>query len=73
MGNTRAIINIFARVKAKRLKAWTCEANVKRENINCVQSDYENHCHDRKDYNQNTMERPRTFGPAGCKQGIRHP
>ena len=30
---TRAIVNVFVRAKAKRLRAWTCEAYVKRENL----------------------------------------
>ena len=29
--STRAIVNVFVRAKAKRLKAWTCEAYVKRK------------------------------------------
>ena len=38
--STRAIVNVFVRAKAKRLKAWNCEAYVKRENFVCAQSDY---------------------------------
>ena len=30
--STRAIVLVFVRAKAKRLKAWTCEAYVKRKN-----------------------------------------
>ena len=38
--STRAIVNVFVRAKAKRLKAWTCEAYVKREKFVCAQSDH---------------------------------
>ena len=34
--STRAIVNVFVRAKAKRLKAWTCEAYVKRENLSVL-------------------------------------
>ena len=33
--STRAIVNVFVRAKAKRLKTWTCEAYVKREKFVC--------------------------------------
>ena len=56
--STRAIVNVFVRAKAKRLKAWTCEAYVKRGKFVCAQSDYKYRRHDRTDYRQNTMERP---------------
>ena len=70
--STRAIVNVFVRAKAKRFKAWTCEAYVKREKFVCAQSDYKYCRHDRTDYHQNTMERPRTLDPTECKQIIRH-
>ena len=69
---TRAIVNVFVRAKAKRLRAWTCEAYVKREKFVCAQSDYKYRRHDRTDYHQNTMERPRTLDPTECKHAIRH-
>ena len=34
--STRAIVNVFVRAKAKRLRAWTCEAYVKRENSSAL-------------------------------------
>ena len=70
--STRAIVDVFVRAKAKRLKAWTCEAYVKREKFVCAQSDYKYRRHDRTDYHQNTMERPRTLDPTECKHAIRH-
>ena len=70
--STLAIVNVFVRAKAKRLKAWTCEAYVKREKFVCAQSDYKYRRHDRTDYHQNTMERPRTLDPTECKHAIRH-
>ena len=59
--------------KAKRRNAWSCEAHVKREKYVCGQSDYKYRRHDRTDYHQNTMERPRTLDPTECKHAIRHP
>ena len=71
--STRAIVKIFVRAKAKRLKAWTCEAYVKRENFVCAQSDYKyRRRQDRIDYHQNTMELFRTLDPTECKHAIRH-
>ena len=60
------------RAKAKRRKALTCEAYVKREKLVCAQYDYKYRLHDRTVYNQNTMERPRTLDPKECKHAIRH-
>ena len=70
--STLAIVNVCVRAKAKRLRAWTCEAYVKREKFVCAQSDYKYRRHDRTDYHQNTMERPRTLDPTECKHAIRH-
>ena len=33
--STRAFANVFVRAKAKRLKAWTCEAHFKRGKFVC--------------------------------------
>ena len=52
--------------------AWAGGANVKPEIFVCAQSDYKNRRHDRNDYNQSTMEHPRTFDPTECKHAIRH-
>ena len=68
--STRAIVNV--RAKYKRLKAWTCELYVKREKFVCAESDCKYRRHDRTDYHQNTMERPRTLDPTECKYAIRH-
>ena len=70
--STRAIVNVFVRAQAKRLKAWTREAYVKRGNFVCAQSEYKYRRHDRTYYHQNTMERPRTPGLTEFKHAIRH-
>ena len=70
--STRNIVNVFVRAKAKRPKAWTCEAYVKRKKFGRAQSDCKYCRHDRTDYHQNTMERPRTLYPTECKHAIRH-
>ena len=62
--STCSIVNVFVRAKAKRLKAWTCEAYVKREKCVSAQSDYKYRRHDRTDYHQNTIERTRTLDPT---------
>ena len=70
--STRAFANVVVRAEAYPLKAWTCEAYVKLEKFVCAQSDYKYRRHDRTDYHQNTMERPRTLDPTEWKQAIRH-
>ena len=70
--STRAFVNIFVRAKVKRLKVCTCEAFLKREKFVSAQSDFKNRRHDRTDYHQNTMERPRTLDPTECIHAIRH-
>ena len=75
--STRSITTVFVRSKAKRLKDLHIkdmrlkEAYVELEN--CAQSDYKYCRRGRKDYHQNTMERPRTFDPTECKHIIRPP
>ena len=68
----RAIAKVFVRARAKRLKACTCEASVKREKFVFAQSDYQYCRHDRTDCHQNTMDHPRTFDPTECYHAIRH-
>ena len=70
--STRAIVNVFVRAKAKRLKAWTCEAYVEREKFVCAQSDYKYRRHGRTDYHQNTTDRPGTLDPTESQHAIRH-
>ena len=70
--STRAIVNVFVRANAKRLRAWTCETYVERKKFVCAQSDYKHRRHDRTDYHQNTMKRPHTLGPTECKHAICH-
>ena len=70
--STRAIVNVFVRAKAKRLKACTCEAYVKREKFVSAQSDYKYRRHDGTENHQNTMDCPRTLDPTECKHAIRH-
>ena len=69
--STRAIANVIVRTKTKRLKAWTCEAYVKREIFVCAQSDYKYCRHDRTDYHQNNMERLRTLDSRECIHVVR--
>ena len=70
--STRAISNVFVRAKAKRLKAWTCEAYFKCEKFVCAQSDYKYRRQDRTDCHRITRERPRTLDPTEGKHAIRH-
>ena len=70
--STRAFAIVLVRAKAKRLEAWTSDAYVKRVIIVCAQSDYRYRHHDRTEYHQNTMERPRTLDPTESKHFIRH-
>ena len=59
--STRAFAKVFVR-----------EAYVERKSFGCAQSGYKYHRHDRTDYHQNTMERPRSLDPTECKYAIRH-
>ena len=70
--STRAIANVFVRAKAERLIARTYEVYVTRENVVCAQSDDKYCRHDRTDYHQNTLERPRTSDHAESKHAILH-
>ena len=62
----------FFRAKAKRLKAWTCEEYVKPKKIVCAQSYYKYRRHDRAEYQQITMELPRTLDPTEYKYANCH-
>ena len=68
---TRVLADVYVRAKAKRLKAWTCEAYIKKERFVCAQSDYKYRRHDRTDYHANTIPRPFTLDPTECKNAIR--
>ena len=69
---TRVIASVYVRAKAKRLKAWTCEAYIKKERYVCSQTNIKYRRQDRTDYHMNTMERPFTLDPTECKLAIRN-
>ena len=50
---TRVIASVFVRAKAKRLKAWTCEAHQSIERFMCSQTSHKYRRHDRNDYQHN--------------------
>ena len=68
---TLVIANLYVRGKAKRSKAWTCEAYTKRKRFVCAQSDFRDRRHDPADYHIMTMERPLPFDPNECELAIR--
>ena len=54
------------------LKLGPVKLMKKVEKFVCAQSDYKYRRHDRTEYHQNTMERPRNLDPTECKHAIRH-
>ena len=68
---TRVIASVYVRAKAKRLKAWICEAKIKKERFMCSQTNVKYRRQDRTDYHLNTIERPFTIDPTECKNAIR--
>ena len=44
---TRVIASVYVRAKAKRLKAWTCEAYANKERFMCSQTNVKYRRHDR--------------------------
>ena len=63
---------VFVRAKAKRIRAFKCEAYVKKERKNCFQGNVKYRRVDRTVWNHNTMPLPITLDPLECKHLIRH-
>ena len=62
---------VYVRAKAKRIRAFKCEAYAKKEK-NCFQGEVKYRRVDRTVWNHNTMPLPVTLDPLECKNLIRH-
>ena len=69
--NIRA--RVYVRAKAKRIRAFKCEAYAKTERKICFQGNVKYRRVDRTVWNHNTMPLPITLDPLDCKNLIRHP
>ena len=68
--NTQA--TVYVRAKAKRIKAFKCEAYVKTEKVWCSQTFTSSRRYDRLQWGQNTSELPKILDPIECKNMIRY-
>ena len=60
------------RAKAKRIKAFKCEAYIKTERVWCSETFSSSRRNDRLQWEQNTLELPKILDPVACKNMIRH-
>ena len=63
---------IYVRAKAKRIRAFKCEAYAEKERKVCFQGNVKYRRVDRTVWNHNTMPLPITLDPLECKNLIRH-
>ena len=63
---------VYVRAKAKRIRAFKCEAYAKKEQKVCFQGNVKYRRVDRTVWNHNTMPLPITLDPLECKNPIRH-
>ena len=62
---------VYVRAKAKRIRAFKCEAYAKKERL-CFQGNVKYRPVDRTVWNHNTLPLPVTLDPLECKNLIRH-
>ena len=62
---------VYVRAKAKRIRAFKCEAYAKKERKICFQGNVKYRRVDRTVWNYNTMPLPGTLDPLECKNTIR--
>ena len=70
--HTRIQATVYVRAKAKRIKAFKCEAYVKTERVWCSQTFKSSGRYDRLQWGQNTLELPKILDPIECKNMIRY-
>ena len=69
---TKPQATVYVRAKAKRIKAFKCEAYVKTEEDWCSQTFSSSQRYDRLQWGQNTIELPKIIDPVECKNMIRY-
>ena len=70
--NTKIQATVYVRAKAKRIKAFKCEAYIKTEKVWCSQTFTSSRRYDRLQWGQNTFELPKILDPIECKNMIRY-
>ena len=70
--HTRTEATVYVRAKAKRIKAFKCEAYVKTVKVWCSQTITSSRRYDRLQWGQNTLELPKILDPIECKRMIRY-
>ena len=70
--HTKTQATVYVRAKAKRIKAFKCEAYIKAEKVWCSQTFTSSRRYDRLQWGQNTLELPKILDPIECKNMIRY-
>ena len=65
--HAKVCARVYVRAKAKRVKAFKCEAYAKQERKICFQGSVKNRRVDRTVWNHNTLPLPITLDPLECK------
>ena len=67
---TKTQATVYVRAKAKRIKAFKCEAYIKTERVRCSQTFGTSRRYDCLHWGQNTSELPKILDPVECKNVI---
>ena len=70
--HTKTQATVYVRAKAKRIKAFKCEAYIKTEKVWCSQTFTSSRRYDRLHWEQNTLELPKILDPVECNNMIRY-
>ena len=70
--HTKTQARVYVRAKAKRIKAFKCEAYIKTEKVWCLQTFSSSRRYDRLQWEQYALELPKTLAPIECKNKIRY-
>ena len=71
--HTKTQATVYVRAKAKKIKAFKCEAYIKTEKVWCSQTFSSSRRYDRRiQWGQKTLELPKILDPIECKKMIRY-
>ena len=70
--HTKTQATVYVRAKAKRIKAFKCEAYIKTEKVWCSQTFSSSRRYDRLQWGQNTLEFLKLLDPIECNIMIRY-
>ena len=70
--HTKTQATVYVRAKAKRIKAFKCEAYIKTEKVGCSQTFSSSRRYDRLQWGQNTLEFLKLLDPIECNIMIRY-